>query len=347
MSRTGCRTALTRRRELTWFAKHFVGEQSFVLLTWEGLFGAGRELPPVRGEAARRDSAGVRGADRRRTPCGFGASAESAAAREVRDRGERELTRARQWGDQLGLHTTGDYHQNWGGLDEKWLRGADQSWYYMTPQRRVVSLARPLECLGGAGSPDPAGDSGRPSRCDGTLMATFGEPPAGRRRNEFHNDPRRLTGPRAQERHHGPGRAGRTRSAGRIDVADRHGLLGRGAGSASRGAARLDRLKGTFYGPEPYEDFQWTADDLPRVVLRTDAGAIAVRTGKRQVDAFSRRWSTRSMTAERSELLAASLLEKEDALERAVRSIWAGAAGTADLHHGHAQPRREPRICGA
>ena len=35
-SRTGFPTALTETRELAWFAKHFVGEQSFILLTWEG-----------------------------------------------------------------------------------------------------------------------------------------------------------------------------------------------------------------------------------------------------------------------------------------------------------------------
>ena len=36
-------------------------------------------------------------------------------------------------GDQLGLWSTGDYHLNWGGEDEKWLRTADEQWVYITP----------------------------------------------------------------------------------------------------------------------------------------------------------------------------------------------------------------------
>ena len=44
-------------KELTWFAKHFVGEQSFVLLTWEGCSDKDESFRLLRREAAERDSA--------------------------------------------------------------------------------------------------------------------------------------------------------------------------------------------------------------------------------------------------------------------------------------------------
>lgn len=34
---------------------------------------------------------------------------------------------------QLGLYTTGHYSENWGGLGEKWVKAADNSWYFITP----------------------------------------------------------------------------------------------------------------------------------------------------------------------------------------------------------------------
>lgn len=33
----------------------------------------------------------------------------------------------------LGLSNTGNVYEDWGGLGEKWVRGADQTWYYLTP----------------------------------------------------------------------------------------------------------------------------------------------------------------------------------------------------------------------
>ena len=33
----------------------------------------------------------------------------------------------------LGLHTDGNFYENWGGLNEKWLLGTNDEWYYITP----------------------------------------------------------------------------------------------------------------------------------------------------------------------------------------------------------------------
>jgi hypothetical protein len=34
---------------------------------------------------------------------------------------------------ELGLYFSGSYSTNWGGLSEKWMRGIDSAWYYITP----------------------------------------------------------------------------------------------------------------------------------------------------------------------------------------------------------------------
>ncbi len=59
----------------------------------------------------------------------------------------RMLARPDFIGDTFGLHTNGNYHQNWGRLDEKWLRGAvyhkdsagktevaEKKWFFITPE---------------------------------------------------------------------------------------------------------------------------------------------------------------------------------------------------------------------
>jgi hypothetical protein len=44
---------------------------------------------------------------------------------------------AYQLDQQLGLQFTGNYFQNWGGANEKWMRAADSSWYFVTPQGQL------------------------------------------------------------------------------------------------------------------------------------------------------------------------------------------------------------------
>ena len=40
---------------------------------------------------------------------------------------------AYQLDQQLGLQFAGNYFQNWGGTNEKWMRAGDSSWYFITP----------------------------------------------------------------------------------------------------------------------------------------------------------------------------------------------------------------------
>ena len=63
----------------------------------------------------------------------------------------------------LGLHTKGTLYENWGGLNEKWLQGADDEWYYVTPDGNLyawhggeVSNATLIDQVGVARYEDPA-----------------------------------------------------------------------------------------------------------------------------------------------------------------------------------------------
>ncbi len=73
----------------------------------------------------------------------------------------------------------------------------------------------------------------------------------------------------------------------------------------------LDRLKGTLFGPEPYEDFHWTAEDLPRVLL-ADKQQELPALWQQKVDTFMATLVAQKYDGQRAGLEAASLLEKED-----------------------------------
>ena len=38
-----------------------------------------------------------------------------------------------RWDDQLGLSTNGNYYEDWGGWQEKWILGENSVWYFITP----------------------------------------------------------------------------------------------------------------------------------------------------------------------------------------------------------------------
>ena len=90
-------------RELEWFAKHFVGEQSFVLLTWEGCSEKDESfkvlVEKLKNEVQPENEERVTDEAVVSTPAG---EEEELTPHEqqTRERALQEL-RARQWGDQL------------------------------------------------------------------------------------------------------------------------------------------------------------------------------------------------------------------------------------------------------
>ena len=220
---------------------------------------------------------------------------------------DRELTRGRQWGDQLGLFTAGDAYDNWGGLHEKWLQGTGGSWYYITPGGEFFRWNGRSNLLGMAGRFFQRKILGNMS-LDGTLLARFGRSPTATSRNGFHDEPQRLTarvlgsvsaGPELLTAMSSP--EGPLWPAGDVPDEQRGQLARRQA---------LDRLRGTYFGPEPYEHFQWTAADLPHV-LSESVQAQLPKAWQTTVDAYIEKLVRTRYDGERSELLATSLVSKE------------------------------------
>jgi predicted RND superfamily exporter protein len=301
-------------KELAWFAKHFVGEQSFILLTWEGC-SAKDESFRLYVEKLRRE---VMPASES-TPASPAELEESVAAdpsdeaspdedERLRDERLAEHERARQLGDEIGLFTTGDYHLNWGGRGEKWLRAADQTWYYITPNGELYHWHGRSNVLGALSRLFKRNVMGN-KLVEGEYVDTFGSPPSKNERNDFHDNPRRLTarvlksvttGPEVLAELSAPGGSMWPIGTGYSD--EERAVIAR--------RRALDRLSGTLYGPEPYAKFQWTADDFQRVLHQETLEKLPKGWETRLSDMINQ-LVDEHYHGNHAELLSASLIEKE------------------------------------
>jgi len=301
--------SFTETRELAWFARHFVGEQSFILLTWEGC-SKQDESYRLFVEKLKRE---IQPDDEEQIPDTAVettlASDEELPPHEQRAR-ERELQerRARQWGDKLGLYTTGNDHFNWGGLDEKWLKGGDGSWYYITPNGDLYHWHGRSNVLGAMARMFQRHVL-RDNSVAGTFVAKFGRPPSVENQNDFHDNPRKLTARVLKKVTTGPevleelsAQSGSMWPIGTQYSAEERPRIAR--------RRALDRLKGSLFGPEPYEDFAWTADDLPRVLFDSKLEELPSDWQSR-VNHFVQQLVRVRYEGDRHELESASLLDKQ------------------------------------
>ena len=221
--------------ELTWFGEHFVGER-FVLMTWPGCTAVDPRFqllveklsheiaPPV---VNRQDAGNIS-----------------------------EAERARRVGDEYGLHIAGDLFPDWGGREEKWLKGDNDSWYFITPDGALYRWTGRSN-LGGFLWRTARGLMGQ-VRAEGELVARLGAPSEGGEINPYYDNPRKLTarffssvttGPEALERLASEG--GPLWPIGNYSEEEKR-LLARGRA--------LERLTGTLFGPAVPEDFAWTVE---------------------------------------------------------------------------------------
>jgi len=179
--------------DLEWFGRHFMGEQ-FVIITWPGCSEDDprfhKLVEKLRGEVAPPEPVESQAPE--------GVTADTPAEKEPfealtdAERDELDRLRARDIGDKLGLCVVGDYHENWGDRGEKWLKGDNDLWYFITPEGE-------LHRWSGTGNlPGYLGRTFRRTVLDdksarGERIATLGRPGTEDRPNEFHEDPRKLT----------------------------------------------------------------------------------------------------------------------------------------------------------
>ncbi|GAA5506844.1 efflux RND transporter permease subunit [Novipirellula caenicola] len=159
--------------ELEWFADHFVGE-SFVLATWPGCTSGDQRLQLLEHKLRHE-------------------SDEYDPAVDRSDEVRAEYARAREKGKELGLLNTGRKHDNWGNLQEKWVRSAEGDWYYITPDG---NLYRWNEAMSGPAALIRAIKRATGNyTLEGTFVAAYGESIEEQATNPFYNDPSLICAP--------------------------------------------------------------------------------------------------------------------------------------------------------
>jgi len=255
--------------ELDWFREQFLGEQ-FVVVSWEGCTGSQDdesfmtlvdkffpETPPSQRtpEAEPADRAELDAAEE---------PAEKFPARATRRTflDERTGLYARQMrpqdvpppeefiGNRLELFATGDYHENWGGQHERWLKGRGDFWYYLTPAGELYEWRGGSSMLAGGLRVVRRLVTGG-NRLEGRYVMSFG-PVDG---PWYYADPRRLAARLFKSVTTGPGVL--------VDLVRPGGSLENDLPEARR------RLAGTLFGPD--------GKQTCLVVTLTDAGKHDMR----------------------------------------------------------------------
>lgn len=260
-------------RELDWFRQHFLGD-TFVLLTWEGcseddprykmLVEKLNDEIRISHEFAKIGNSEV--ADEAKPQTTEVASKQDLSELLAPEKlAEDERLRARKLGNELFLTVSTDMHENWGGLNEKWIHGHKGAWYYITPDgglyewnggSNVVSALKRMARKAWEGK----------NVATGKLITTFGQAPEDGKPNEYYADPRKVcatlfksfaSGPEAVKQLSRPGGP----------------LL---QGDVSEEMARekaIERLKGSLFGPDGKQTCMILAlDPVARRDLKRVAG---------------------------------------------------------------------------
>ncbi|MEM9367763.1 MAG: MMPL family transporter [Planctomycetota bacterium] len=248
--------------ELDWFAEHFAGE-SFILATWPGCNENDQRLRLLE-EKLLRESADYR--DQLQTN---GREKEGLTQDEITQR-----VRAREIGEELGLMLSGQSHEGWGGLDEKWLSSKDGTWYFITPGGRLHRWDEPSNVPLAAirGVKRLLGKF----ELEGQFIAAFGAPSDERTTNPFYNDPALICAPLFETVQTGVTIAADLASPGGalwpVDLTDesyRQQVAMRRA---------EERLAGSLFAPAVPRDFDWNVTSIAGVL--SDANASAPRAPK-------------------------------------------------------------------
>jgi predicted RND superfamily exporter protein len=233
-------------KELEWFGKHFLNER-FVVATWEGCSADDErfqllvqklqteikppedELPPLDGPPPS-------------DPVEFE---------------QRNEIRNRLLGDRLGLFYDGDSRQNWGQREERWLRGNDETWYFITPDGTLYrwkngnNVVAPLI---------RAFKSARETyQVKGEKVTELG----GIDKNgvsRYYTEPRLVTARRFSGLTTGPDVL-ETLAAPQGPLWPHEDLSDDVKRRVARAKA-LERLAGTLFGPAWHKGYDWTADHL-------------------------------------------------------------------------------------
>ncbi|MEM8677961.1 MAG: MMPL family transporter [Planctomycetota bacterium] len=134
-------------------------------------------------------------------------------------------------GNQLGLYYTGDYHENWAGRKEKWMRGDEDRWYFILPSGDLYEWHE-RDTIVAAGVRNAKRRMGMELPLEGTLVANLG-PVDG---PWYYQNPRRLEADMFKSLITGPSVL--------------HDLTREGGACQGDVDAAMERLEGWLYGPD-------------------------------------------------------------------------------------------------
>ena len=241
-------------RELNWFRDHFLGEQ-FVVVSWDGCTGRlddrrmmdfvdqfFPEVPPSErarrlehaisaAEAGEPHEAAVDWSESWPVEVDRSQFIDSDLGMYVRQLHVKDLPPAEEHvGNRFQLCAIPNGFTNWGGLNEKWIPGSDNQWYYITPAGDLYRWS------GGSSVIQPVLDGLRRlmvgRSVDGELVASLG-PVDG---PWYYEDPNRLSARLFKTVTTGPGVMYRlTRPGGAVEKDE---------------VAALERLSGSLFGPD-------------------------------------------------------------------------------------------------
>jgi predicted RND superfamily exporter protein len=236
-------------QDLIWFRDHFIGDQ-FVVVSWPGCTEEDSRFQLLVDKIYRESV--KYGEDQQRLAESLPEGSPERIALE-------EEIRAHEVGDRLGLQTTGDYHEDWGKNNERWLMGRGGVWYFIDRQGGLYRWDGQNNVVEGIKRGIERFLTGT-NKVDGLFIDQFGDPD----NNEFYADPSKLfarfftgvtTGPGVFNALAGP--------QGTLLVGD-YARNDRSSFEAQIEAHK--RLTGVLFGPTPSPEFDWTINSLLAVI---------------------------------------------------------------------------------
>ncbi len=235
--------------ELKVFRDYFLGDQ-FVVISWDGCNERDSRFTRLL-QKLRRES--LEGEKDQRTRL----AAMDPTSEEFK-RLKEELE-AKEWATELGLHTTGNYHQDWGEHNEKWLQGRNKQWYFVRRDGSIFKWNGRNNLIDASGRMMQRFFKGK-NQADGTFVKRFGNPVD----NRFYNDPSLVSGRFFTQIQTGPQVYNLMAGEG--------GTMITGDWSVDEAAAfeaqieTHKRLTGVLFGPTPSPEFDWTLNSFKQVI---------------------------------------------------------------------------------
>jgi predicted RND superfamily exporter protein len=243
--------------ELKVFRDYFLGDQ-FVVVSWQVCNERDDRFARVLDKLKRESLAG---ADEERQRL----EAMDPATEEYQRR--KEELEAKEWATDLGLHTTGNYFEDWGQHNEKWLLGKNKQWYFVRQDGSIFKWNGRNNLIDATGRVLQRFFQGK-NEADGTFIKRFGKPDD----NRFYRHPELLharfftditTGPDIFERMAG---TDGTMIRGEHEDDEKEAL-----------EARIEthkRLTGVLFGPTPDPEFDWTLNSFLQVLPEEERAQI-------------------------------------------------------------------------